>query len=159
MSYLFGRFRKQRYFHFRLKENEFSRQPRPLSKDIKRKSGLNRSLKEHDYCVGRSYKSSEDHVINENWKHGRRLVEFDVLFSNLEFCKFCRLGPVALSPKTVFGELQKILGGYLYVRCENSECNKLNTVPYGKTHRSKTMGMPCFAINTKLGTGKQISKY
>lgn len=91
---------------------------------------------------------------DDNWKEGRRIVEFGVLLSNLRHCEACRLGPVALTYDSVVGELQKGLGGYLYVKCSNNDCNHVNRVPYGSTHRVKKLGMPCFAVNTKLGTGK-----
>lgn len=123
----------------------------------KRKIKKNQSVKEHDYCEGASFTSSSDDTINDSWRLGRRVVEFGELLSNLRSCQFCKLGPVALSERTVVGELQKGLSGYLYVRCENPDCNKINRVPYGKTHRLKSSGMPCFVINTKLGTGKRFT--
>jgi len=81
-------------------------------------------------------------------------VEFDVLLTGLKTCKFCGLGPVPLTLYSVVGELQRGLGGFLYVRCSNIDCEQVNIVPYGKTHRQgKTKGIPCFVANTKLGTG------
>ena len=84
---------------------------------------------------------------------GRRLVEWEVLLENLRHCKNCRLGPVPLTINSIKGELQKGLSGFLYVECEN--CGFVNSAAYGKTHRIATtsQGMPCFTVNTKLGTG------
>ncbi|XP_053374280.1 uncharacterized protein LOC128545997 [Mercenaria mercenaria] len=48
--------------------------------------------------------------------------------------------------------MKKGLSGYLYVQCQNIECGYINCVPHGKTHHMKQKGMPCFAVNTKLGT-------
>jgi hypothetical protein len=87
------------------------------------------------------------------WRKGRRVIEFDVLVRNLAHCKECRLGPLLLTSDNVVGELQKGLGGYLYVMCSNWECRAVNLVSYGTTHHNKTKGMPCFEINTKLGFG------
>ncbi|XP_033759590.1 uncharacterized protein LOC117341838 [Pecten maximus] len=101
--------------------------------------------------------SSEDTGIDVNdqsWKEGRRIVEFGILLSHVQYCKFCRLGPVPLTYRTVVGELQKGLGGYLYARCENPDCEQINRVPYGSMHRvsESRKGMPCFTAKTKLGT-------
>ena len=83
-------------------------------------------------------------------------MEFDVLLSALKSCKKCKLGPVPLTYDSVVGELQKGLGGFLYVRCQNSECGEVNIVPYGSMyHEQNKRGMGCFSINTKLGTGKR----
>ena len=93
--------------------------------------------------------------VNRNgWKIGRRIVEFGILLSGLSSCKVCRLGPIPLTVYSVVGELRKGLGGYLYVKCQNVDCNEVNIVPYGKTHHLKKKGSPCFAVNTKLGIGK-----
>ena len=91
----------------------------------------------------------------ESWKEGRRIVEFGELLSNLKQCKRCKLGPVPLTYNNVVGELRTGLGGYLYVKCLNVDCGEVNLIPYGKTHRIKTNtpGLPCFVVNTKLGTG------
>jgi RNase P subunit RPR2 len=64
------------------------------------------------------------------------LVELEVLFENLRYCKNCRLGPVTLSVNTIRGELQKGLSGYLYVECQN--CRFVNYAAYGKTHRTSS---------------------
>lgn len=89
----------------------------------------------------------------DSWRSGRRVIELGVLLEGLRFCGFCRLGPIPLTLYNVVGELRKGLGGYLYVRCENPECQEVNRVAYGKTHRLRKAGMPCFAANTKLGIG------
>ncbi|XP_060572015.1 uncharacterized protein LOC132730175 [Ruditapes philippinarum] len=95
--------------------------------------------------------TSELHKENsQTWKNGRRLVEFDVLLTNLRLCKSCRHGPVPFIENNICGELQQGLSGYLYVRC--SDCGYVNRVAHGKTHRVKRKGMPCFDVNTKLGT-------
>ena len=97
---------------------------------------------------------------DERWKIGRRLVEWDVLLSNLKFCKKCGLGPVSLTHESIQGELQKGLGGYLYVKCSYNDCGFVNRAAYGKTYHEPSTkghsGMPCFAVNTKLGTGTVI---
>ncbi|KAL4220167.1 hypothetical protein ACF0H5_020576 [Mactra antiquata] len=49
-------------------------------------------------------------------------------------------------------ELKRGLSGYLYVKCSYQECGHVNKVPYGKIHRVKGTGAPCFVVNTKLGT-------
>ena len=94
-----------------------------------------------------------DKRSNINWKEGRRVVEFGVLLSKLQVCEKCRLGPVPLTYSNITGELKKGLGGYLYVKCQNIDCGHINCVPYGATYRRKVTGMPCFSVNTKLGTG------
>ncbi|WAR11343.1 hypothetical protein MAR_025523, partial [Mya arenaria] len=91
-------------------------------------------------------------VDRNGWRIGRRLVEDGFLLEQLQCCCECRLGPVPLTFDNVVGELKKKLGGYLYVRCQNHDCLAINRVPYGKTHRVKKRGMPCFTANTKLGT-------
>ncbi|XP_061170366.1 uncharacterized protein LOC133179689 [Saccostrea echinata] len=64
------------------------------------------------------------------------------------------MGPIPLYAENAIGERRRGLGGYLYVVCMNPECGEVNMVPYGKTHRQKDKrtGMPCFVVNTKLGT-------
>ena len=125
---------------------------------------------DHNYCVESVCEGSDctkakcdtcfrhlnASVKNDSWKEGRRLVEFNVLLSNLQFCKICRLGPVPLTCFNIVGELKKGLSGYLYVQCQNNDCGHINCVPYGTTHHQKTPGMPCFAVNTKLGTGNKL---
>ncbi|XP_052695763.1 uncharacterized protein LOC128174187 [Crassostrea angulata] len=36
--------------------------------------------------------------------------------------------------------------------CSNTDCRYINKVAYGKTHHIRKRGMPCFSVNTKLGT-------
>ncbi|WAR09110.1 hypothetical protein MAR_019068, partial [Mya arenaria] len=86
-------------------------------------------------------------VDRSGWRIRRRIVEFGFLLEQLQYCCECRL-----AFDNVVGELKKGLGGYLYVRCQNHDCLAINRDPYGKTHRLKKRGMPCFAANTKLGT-------
>ncbi|KAH3778819.1 hypothetical protein DPMN_180291 [Dreissena polymorpha] len=126
-----------------------------------------RSMSQHDskyVKLDHGYSSTSDNVpqsVNEPWKIGRRLVEWDVLLSNLQFCKECGLGPVPLTTFTIQGELQKGLSGFLYVKCTNHDCGYINTAAYGKTYCEPSSqgraGMPCFVVNTKLGSGKQFS--
>ena len=92
-------------------------------------------------------------VKQNGWREGRRLIELGVLLDNLKYCSSCKLGPVPLTSHNVVGELQKGLCGYLYVVCQNADCQFVNRVAYGKTHRQRNKGMPCFNVNTKLGTG------
>ena len=96
-------------------------------------------------------------VSREGWKTGRRIVELEVLLRSLQSCKAFRLGPVPLTYDSVVVELQRGLWGYLYVKCSNIECAEINIIPYGKTHRTPgSKGIPSFAVNTKLGTGKLL---
>ena len=82
--------------------------------------------------------------IGDGWREGRRLIELGVLVKNLQYCQSCKLGPVPLTVYNVVGELQKGLSGYLYVMCQNADCNYINRVAYGKLHHIKKGGMPCF---------------
>ena len=95
-------------------------------------------------------------VSADGWRSGRRIIELEVLLSSLKYCQVCRLGPVPLTSYNIIGEMRRGLSGYIYVKCQNPDCGEINRVPYGKTHRLKKSkpGMPCFAVNTKLSTGK-----
>ena len=64
--------------------------------------------------------------------------------------------PVPLTYNNIIGEMRRGLSDYLYVKCQNPDCGEINHVPDGKTHRFRKTkpGMPCFDVNTKLGTGK-----
>lgn len=92
--------------------------------------------------------------VSRDWMDGRRVMELGVLLENLSSCSHCRMGPIPLYKENIVGERRRGLGGYLYIMCMNPECGEVNMVPYGKTHRrnKKTTGMPCFVVNTKLGT-------
>ena len=92
------------------------------------------------------------------WKVGRRIVEWNVLLDNLQSCPVCRMGPIPLTKDSLVGELQKGLSGYIYVRCGNNDCQAVVRAAYGKTHHMKKKGMPCFVVNTKLGTGNYSSQ-
>ena len=133
----------------------------------KGKSKIPTVLIDHNYVVGKVCDgvdcrnpqcTSYEHrgVGNrEGWKVGRRLIELEVLLSNLKYCQACRLGPVPLTYHNIVGEMQKGLSGYLYVECQNIDCRHINRVAYGKTHHKRNAkGMPSFDVNTKLGTGK-----
>lgn len=98
-------------------------------------------------------------VDRNSWRFGRRIVELQVLLENLQFCQQCKLGPVPLTIYNVIGEKKIGLSGYLYVQCQNIDCGYVNRVTYGKTHRLKTKGMPCFAVNTKVGSGELFVLY
>ena len=124
---------------------------------------------EHNYCSGTlcnesSCKKSKcvtcnndvpAHVNKESWKVGRRLIEMKCLLESLTSCSECGLGPIPLTKFTIVGERKLGLGGYYYVRCQNPECHHVNRAPYGKVHhqKHKKHGMPCFDVNTKLGSG------
>jgi hypothetical protein len=95
---------------------------------------LKKVQNDHDYCVKSDSEPEIRCIEGESWKLGRRLVEWEVLFENLRYCKNCRLRPVTLSVNTIRGELQKGMSGYLYVECQN--CCFVNTAAYGKTHLS-----------------------
>ena len=93
-------------------------------------------------------------IKQHEWREGRRVVEWDVLVANLAGCKHCRLGPLYLTPQYLEGEQICGLSGYLYIRCPNLECYKLNRVAYGKTHHPVSeKGNVSFVVNTKLGLG------
>ncbi|OWF40913.1 hypothetical protein KP79_PYT22712 [Mizuhopecten yessoensis] len=92
------------------------------------------------------------HAERSVWKDGRRIVEFDVLLSNLSSCQSCKLEPIPLTSLNIVGEFRKGLSGSLYVKCQNPDCGAVNKATYGKTHHIKLNGMPCFVVNTKLGT-------
>ena len=125
-------------------------------------------ITDHNYvgnhvCPGRStcttkgcpYNCHFNGVDRDGWRHGRRIVEWEALLSNLETCKECHLGPIPLTINSIIGERQRGLGGYLYVMCQNPDCMAINRAATGKTHRQKAgAGMPCFDVNTKLGIGK-----
>jgi hypothetical protein len=42
------------------------------------------------------------------------------------------------------------LGGFLYVKCDYTECNNINKIPYGTRHGKRNT---CWDINTKLASG------
>jgi len=56
------------------------------------------------------------------------------------------------------GELQRGLGGFLYLRCLNIDCEQVNIVSMKNQRPGKTKGIPCFVANTKLGTGIHVLK-
>lgn len=126
----------------------------------KRKERRSYVITEHNYSTN-DVVLPQDHLKSQlpamvkrnGWKHGRRIVDFDVLLSGLKSCEKCNLGPVPLTYFNILGELKKGLGGYLYVQCERSDCRHINRVAYGRTYRKKKKGMPRFSVNTKLGTG------
>lgn len=136
------------------------RRGRFLKKKINKKPRKSYPSVEHNYSFAEGSTSQADceeelnGVDLEGWKVGRRIVEFDVLLEGLRYCQKCQLGPVPLTVYSLLGERKKGLGGYLYVRCQNHDCQAVNRVPYGKTHHQKTKGMPCFVVNTKLGLGE-----
>ncbi|XP_053392723.1 uncharacterized protein LOC123542269 isoform X2 [Mercenaria mercenaria] len=131
----------------RNQKGQFSKR-KPVSR---RKKLLNN---DHCYCGNNVTTTRVGLNLDESWKVGRRLVEWEVLLGNLKYCQKCKLGPVPLTINTIQGELQKGLGGYLYVKCENPDCEYINRAAYGKTYHqtAERRGMPCFAVNTKLGT-------
>ncbi|XP_060565928.1 LOW QUALITY PROTEIN: uncharacterized protein LOC132724962 [Ruditapes philippinarum] len=136
-----------------------------LKRGVCEKLRTNRNIiEDHNYVVGNPNTSGDINIpgipeqrktnkfFNNKWREGRRVVEFGVLLDNLKVCKECGLGPVPLTAYNVIGEQKKGLSGFLYVICQNVDCAAVNRVTYGKTHRNKQKGMPCFAANTKLGT-------
>lgn len=133
--------------------------------------GIRRVFLEHNYESGHTCHSDPcqdpncplfnnvrlgKYAERESWREGRRIVEFGVILNNsLKSCLSCKLGPIPLTYLNIVGELRQGLGGYLYVKCLNAEYGHVNLVPYAKTHiiKSEKPEMPCFAIDTKLGTG------
>ena len=98
---------------------------------------VRKPAKEHSQCLKLNSKTStaQDGVFNEDCKEGRRVVELLTmltLITNLKFCSACRLGPVPLTMHSLKADLQKGLGGYLYVQCQNLDCLHINKVAYGK---------------------------
>lgn len=133
----------------------FSKNAKKANKKKVRKE-LKNVVSDHSYSSDGSLnvRTEQSFPGQSSWKIGRRLVEFSVLLNNLKFCESCRLGPVPLTMNNIKGELKKGLCGYLYVQCMNLECGHVNRVAYGKVHHTKKRGMPCFDVNTKLGTCK-----
>ena len=78
------------------------------------------------------------------------------MLNKLQYGQFCNLCPIPLTIYNIVGELQNDLSGNLYVVCENPDCRKVKRVAYGKQHHLKIRGMPCFDVNTKLGTGMPV---
>ncbi|XP_060584334.1 uncharacterized protein LOC132740453 [Ruditapes philippinarum] len=110
-------------------------------------------LKEEHSYVATDYVEVEScKTVDGSWKEGRRVVDFAVLLEGLRFCKSCRLGPIPLTIENVIGELKKGLGGYLKVKCLNSDCGHVNCIAYGKLVKGSKQGATTFAVNTKLGT-------
>ena len=68
------------------------------------------------------------YATRNGWKERKRIVEFHVLLLS---------EPVPLTFDNVIGEMQKGLGGYLDVACQNPECCFVITVHCGKTHQLK----------------------
>lgn len=50
------------------------------------------------------------------------------------------MGPVPLTEASVLGEMRKGLGGYLYIKCQNSDCGAVIRVPNGYIHQIKKTG-------------------
>ncbi|KAH3847238.1 hypothetical protein DPMN_089556 [Dreissena polymorpha] len=123
-------------------------------------------LFDSDMCENYSRKSYS-HLLNgvkrlsrSVWGDRRRLIDslsWKVLLNKLQYGQFCNLCPIPLTIYNIVGELQNGLSGYLYVVCENPDCRKVNRVAYGKQHHLNIRGMPCFDVNTKLGTALKVS--
>ena len=126
---------------FSLKRKRKTGKPKPAS-----------HLIDHDYVGNDVGGNVEVETRNERWKIGWRLVEFDVLLTNLNACEQCSLGPIPLTSYNIVGKQQKGLCRYLHVTCQL--CGHVNKAAYGKTHHVKDRGVPCFVVNTKLGAGK-----
>jgi len=108
---------------------------------------------EHNYatCNNSSEESAPKlgkSVSKDGWREGRRV--------------WCFAGTVEILPILSVGAgapyflqcCRRAAEGARWVRCQNHDCGEVNCVPYGKTYRQKSgKGMPCFAVNTKLGTG------
>lgn len=88
-----------------------------------RKKMDRRVIVDHHYAIGHMCSDSineerlklPDNAGRNSWKVGRRVIEYDCLFSGLKFCQSCLLGPVPITYDSVVGELKEGLGGYLYV--------------------------------------------
>ena len=55
------------------------------------------------------------------WRKARRVIEFDDLVRNLALLTAMSSWTFILTSDNIVGELQKGLGGYLYVMCSNLE--------------------------------------
>ena len=138
-----------------------------LKKVKKAQSSENCVLIDHNYDAGHICLTKDgceqcvpgiDQILHakkisyDSWRHGRRIIELEILINGLQACTQCRFGPLLLSEKSVKGEMKLGLGGYFYIQCQN--CLLINRIPYSKTHRTEKKGMPSFVINTKVGSGK-----
>ena len=93
----------------------------------------------------------DDGIIT--WKDGRRVVELDVVCTNLQ--KGCSMCTEELSLVNICSERRYGLGSLLYIKCSKGH---VTTVPTGKRHTdpestsSKSREL-VWDINTKLGFG------
>ena len=77
----------------------------------------------------------------------------------MQYCQACKLCAVPLTVYNVNGELQKGLSGFLYTH-GLSKCGEWphqpGSIQESSPHKQiKKCGiMPCFDVNTKLGTGR-----
>lgn len=108
-----------------------------------------------DCCPGYSRLLNSKKIKTEEWKEGRRVIEWRCLIDSLSHCLVCKMGPLQLTYENIKGEMKMGLGGYLYIQCSN--CGQLNNVPYGSTYtKPSTRGQKIFTVNTKLGAGNFI---
>ena len=97
------------------------------------KSQLASHLIDHDHVGNDIGCNVVVETRDEKWIIGRRLVEFDVLLTNLNACEQCFLGPIPLTSYNVVGELQKGLADICM------------------------WNVSCMAMSTKQHTGKRIA--
>lgn len=86
-------------------------------------------------CKTDVHAQSPRNASRDSWKTGRRTIELGYLLERLRFCSSCNMGPVPLTEASVLGEMRKGRAGYLYIKCQNSDCDAV------------------IAANTKLGLG------
>lgn len=143
--------------------------------DVRRKRVKQNIIVEHNYSIGHihddvcNFNGCEDccpgytrllnskKIETEEWKEGRRVIEWKCLIDSLSHCLVCKMGPLQLTYENIKGEMKMGLGGggYWYIQCSN--CGQLNNVPYGSTYtKPSTRGQKIFTVNTKLGAGNFI---
>ena len=123
-----------------------------LKKVKKAQSSENGVLNDHNYDAGHiclikdgceQCVPGKDKILHakkisyDSWRHGRRIIELEILINGLQACTKCRFGPLLLSEKSVKGEMKLGLGGYFYIQCQN--CLLINRIPYSKTHRTEKL--------------------
>lgn len=89
-------------------------------------------------------KKLPDNAGRNSWKVGRRVIEYDCLFSGLKFGQSCLLGPVPLTYESVVGELKECLVGYRYVMCSNTDFGTLTMSPMEKHPTSQNATCQAF---------------
>ena len=109
-------------------------------------------LSDHTYCKNDNCVTTDlDNTVGANievtqtpWFEGRRVVELDVLSAAMA-CTKCNSW---LRLTDIVDELRYGLASLLYIRCSNSVCQFVNTVPTGKKSDNKS-----YDVNSKAYFG------